>query len=153
MGCFVIAYFFLCIRLSAQEKEVIQWLSFDQLDDSLAVQPKKVFVDFYTTWCTYCRKMDRVVFTKPEVVKTLNASYYAVRMDAETTDTIYFEGQPFINAQTGKKRNAIHQLTEILALRNGQFTPPTLIILDEEFNITNRFFEYMDSKKLLEALH
>ncbi|TRX47267.1 DUF255 domain-containing protein [Fulvivirga sp. M361] len=143
----------MCVKTSAQEKDAVRWLSFDQLDDSLAIQPKKVFIDFYTEWCTYCRKMDKVVFTKSEVIDLLNKEYYAVRMDAERTDTVYFDGQPFVNAQAGKKRNAIHQLAEVLAQRNGQFAPPTMIILDEAFNVKKRYFEYMDSKKLLRALH
>ena len=71
----------------AQHKAEVQWISFEQLEDSLAVKPKKVFIDFYTEWCTYCRKMDKKVFTKPAVASLLNEEYYAVKMDAETADT------------------------------------------------------------------
>ncbi|MEM7106704.1 MAG: thioredoxin fold domain-containing protein [Bacteroidota bacterium] len=141
-----------CQKVKSQVRKEINWLSFEQLDDSLNVQPKKVFIDFYTSWCIYCRKMDQVVFTKPEVVDLLEKEYYAVRMDAETTDTVYFEGKPFVNLQASKKRNGLHQLAELLAQRNGQFAPPTLIILDSEFKVQRRYFEYMDSKKLLNAL-
>ncbi|MEL7378044.1 MAG: thioredoxin family protein, partial [Bacteroidota bacterium] len=75
--------YFLCTPLGAQESDTVRWLTFEQLEDSLAVQPRKVFIDFYTDWCTYCRKMDKVVFTKPEVVEVLNEQYYAVRFNAE----------------------------------------------------------------------
>ena len=145
-------FFFIFILAQAQENDVVQWISFDQLDDSLAAKPKKVFVDFYTSWCTYCRKMDKVVFTKPEVAERLNEDYYAVRMDAESQDTIYFDGRPFTNDQVKKTRNPLHQLAQILALREGQFAPPTMIILDEHFIVQHRYFEYLDSKKLLKAL-
>ncbi len=144
---FLLSFFF----GNAQEKS-IRWLSFDQLDDSLANRPKKVFVDFYTDWCTYCRKMDKVVFTNSEVIEQLNDSYYAVRMDAESLDTISFEGQQFINDQVGKTRNPVHQIAQLLALREGQFAPPTMVILDETFVVKNRYFEYLTSKKLLKAL-
>ena len=137
---------------SAQSQQAVQWLDFEQLDDALAVHPKKVFIDFYTSWCTYCRKMDKVVFTKPSVIEVLNHSYYAVRIDAETQDTIQFDGVAYTNEQVGKSRTPIHQLAQILALRNGQFAPPTMIILDEEFNVKQRFFNYLDSKKLIKAL-
>ncbi|MEM8566790.1 MAG: thioredoxin fold domain-containing protein [Bacteroidota bacterium] len=150
--CLSLALLLLCLKAKSQTREEVNWLSFAQLDDSLNVQPKKVFIDFYTSWCVYCRKMDQVVFTKPEVVDVLNKEYFSVRMDAETTDTIYFEGQPFVNLQAGQKRNAIHQLAELLGQRNGQFAPPTLVILDAEFNVQQRYFEYMDSGKLLQAL-
>jgi thioredoxin-related protein len=142
----------LSISLSAQEKDSVQWLTFEQLEDSLAVNPKKVFIDFYTDWCTYCRKMDRVVFTKPEVIKLLNDGYYAVRFDAETEAEITFSGQTFVNDQNGKSRRPIHQIAQLLALRGDQFAPPTLVVLDENFNVTARYFEYLSSKQLLKAL-
>ena len=144
---------FLCvITIDAQETGSIKWLSFEELEDSLAVKPKKVFIDFYTDWCSYCRKMDKVVFTKPEVVKTLNEEYYAVRFNAETDSIIIFGGQSFINDQIGKSRTPIHQIAQLLALREGRFVAPTLIFLDDSFAVQSRYFEYMDSKKLLKAL-
>lgn len=138
--------------LSAQESEVVRWLSFEQLEDSLAVQPKKVFIDFYTDWCAYCRKMDQVIFTKEEVIKQLNKAYYAVRFDAETDSVVTFGGRQFINDQLDKSRNPLHQIAILLALRDGQFSAPTMVILDEDFKVTARYFEYMDSKRLLKAL-
>ena len=138
--------------LSAQESEVVRWLSFEQLEDSLAVQPKKVFIDFYTDWCDYCRKMDQVIFTKEEVIKQLNKAYYAVRFDAETDSVVTFGGSQFINDQLGKSRNPLHQIAILLALRDGQFSAPAMVLLDEDFKVTARYFEYMDSKRLLKAL-
>ena len=146
----------LCLTCStlakAQNTEVVRWISFEQLDDSLAANPKKVFIDFYTDWCTYCRKMDKRVFTNTEVVTALNRDYYAVKMNAEAIDSISFEGQIFVNDQVGQVRNPIHQLAQLLAIRNGQFTPPVLLVLDEQFTVKQRHFQYLDSKKLLKVL-
>ncbi len=148
----IAASFFLYAPVSAQETESVRWLSFEQLEDSLAVQPKKVFIDFYTDWCVYCRKMDQVVFTKPEVMAALNEAYYAVRFDAETESVVNFGGQQLINDQVGQSRNPLHQIAQLLALREGQFSAPTFVILDEDFKVTARYFEYMPSKRLLRAL-
>lgn len=143
---------FLCASASAQEAKSVRWLTFDQLEDSLTVNPKKVFIDFYTDWCSYCRKMDKVVFTRPEVFELINEQYYAVRFDAETESEINFGGQKYVNDQLGKSRNPIHQIARLLASRDGQFAPPTLVILDENFKVTARYFEYMDSRRLMKAL-
>ncbi len=136
----------------AQQDRSVHWIGFEQLEDSLDAKPKKVFIDFYTDWCDYCRKMDKVVFTKPEVIDLLNEQYYAVRLNAETESVIAFEGQKFVNDQVGKSRSPIHQIAQLLALRNGRFAPPTLVVLDEDFNVKARYFEYMDSKRLIKAL-
>jgi hypothetical protein len=96
--------------------------------------------------------MDQSVFTKKEVIEKISTDYYAVKMDAETTDTIYFDGKAFVNQQAIEKRNGIHQIAELLATRDGQFAPPVMIILDQSFTVEHRYFTYMDSKQLLKVL-
>jgi thiol:disulfide interchange protein len=39
----------------AQKKE-LTWLSFEELEQALIVQPKKVMIHFYADWCVYCKK-------------------------------------------------------------------------------------------------
>ncbi|MEO1217405.1 MAG: thioredoxin fold domain-containing protein [Bacteroidota bacterium] len=152
IGCLAAITLFLSAPLSAQESKSVRWLSFEALEDSLSVEPKKVFIDFYTDWCSYCRKMDKKVFTNPEVIDVLNEEYYSVRFNAEIDSVVTFGGQEFQNDQIGKSRTPLHQIAQLLALRQGKFVAPSLIILDEEFSVTSRYFQYLDSKKLLEAL-
>jgi thioredoxin-related protein len=152
IGSFLGILLLLCTSLRAQDAGSVHWLSFEALEDSLAVQPKKVFIDFYTDWCSYCRKMDKKVFTNPEVIELLNEEYYAVRFNAESEKMITFSGQQLVNDQIGRFRTPIHQIARLLALREGKFVAPTLVILDETFRVTSRYFEYMDSQSLLKAL-
>lgn len=141
-----------CLHIQAQQKE-INWLTFEQLSDSLAVKPKKVFIDFYADWCVYCKKMDKVAFKDPKVIAKLNSEYYAVKMNAESTDTITFEGKKFYNNEIGKKRRATHQIPLLLASRKGRnFSLPAIVILDTNFRITARRFEYLHTKKMLSIL-
>ncbi len=138
--------------LFAQEKVSIQWLTFEELEQALTDEPKKVFIDFYTDWCTYCRKMDRVVFTKPEVIDHLNQEFYAVRFDAESSSIVEFGGQTFVNDQLRSSRTPVHQIAQLLAMRDGEFVPPTMLVFDENLELIARYFEYLDSRSLLEAL-
>lgn len=131
----------------------IQWLSFQQLEDSLATTPKKVLIDFYADWCVFCKKMDRVAFRDPEVISILNQDYYAVRMNAETPDTVVFDGQAYINPEFGKKRNPVHEIPLLLASREGRpFSLPAIVILDKSFRISDRYFEYLAPKRLRKIL-
>ena len=34
-----------------QEKERINWLTFEQLSDSLDINPRPVLINFHTEWC------------------------------------------------------------------------------------------------------
>ncbi len=136
----------------AQENH-IDWLSFEQLEDSLSVKPKRVFIDFYADWCAYCKKMDKAAFKDSKVISKLNSDYYAVKMNAETTDTIVFGGETFVNKQLRKKRNPTHDIPLLLASReNYPFSLPAIVVLNKKFEVTERYFEYLSPKQMLEAL-
>lgn len=135
----------------AQKGDTINWIDFEQLEDSLALKPKKTFIYFYADWCVYCKKMDRNAFKDSEIIKKLNSNYYAVKMNSESTGTITFEGQKFYNQQAESIRNGIHQIPILLASReNKEFSLPATLILDEKFNVENREFEYLTTKKMME---
>lgn len=144
-----------CAKTSAQDQHVpksINWLTFEQLADSLAVKPKKVFIFFHTDWCVYCRKMDREVFTKPEVISLLNSNYYAVQFDAESVDTISFDGQILVNTVTRKTTGKYHQMALLLAARPQGLAFPTTLILNQDFIVEQRKFTYLSIKKLIQLL-
>ena len=137
---------------TAQE-DSIHWLSFEQLEDSLASKPKKVFIDFYADWCAYCKKMDKAAFKDKNVISLLNSEYYAVKMNAETTETIVFGGDSYSNKEIGQKRNPTHEIPLLLASRkNRPFSLPAIVILNEKFEITDRYFEYLSPKKMNKVL-
>lgn len=135
------------------QKSKINWITFEQLEDSLKVKPKKVFISFYADWCAYCKKMDEAAFRDDDVTKILNQEYYAIKFDAETTDTITFEGENFINKNIGKSRNPTHEIPLLLSSRkNMPFSLPVTIVLDKNFKISKRDFEYLSPKKMKDFL-
>lgn len=147
--------FFWLLQISSvhSQKKEIKWINFEQLEDSLNVKPKKVFISFYADWCSYCKKMDQVGFKDEKVIQLLNKEYYAVKMDSESRDTISFDGKIFFNQQVGKYRNPIHQIPLLLASREGYpFSLPATLILDEDFKVKKRYFEYLSRKKLIRIL-
>lgn len=137
-------------RLSAQQ--TINWLSFEQLSDSLALKPKPVLLFFHTDWCSYCRKMQNEVFISPAVIAAIKKDYYAVKFDAESIDTVLFDEQVLTNPYPRKQTGKYHSITQLLAAREGKYAFPTTILLDEEFRIKQRFFQYLSPEKLLRVL-
>ncbi|UIR56237.1 thioredoxin family protein [Sphingobacterium sp. SRCM116780] len=140
-------FLFLFLRLPIQAQEV-NWISFPQLSDSLKINPKPVFIFFYTDWCSYCRKMENEVFSNAEIIKELNNKFYPVRFNAESKDEFLFEGQLLKNSNP-KSRNSIHEIAQLLAARKQGYSFPTTIILNKNFEVTHRNFSYLSSKKLL----
>ena len=68
----------------ADAAQAITWTT--DLKKALAdakAQNKYVFVDVYTDWCGWCKKLDRDVFTDADMVSYLGEKYICVKMDAE----------------------------------------------------------------------
>lgn len=138
---------------TAQKKEQINWKTWTELEQALQIEPKPVFIFFHAKWCAYCKKIEREIFTKEEVIKKINSDYYAVEMDVEITDTISFDKVKFINKQSLTQRNGVHELPLLLASRrDAPFSLPATIIMDEQFTVQTRVFEYYTSKQLLDIL-
>jgi len=82
----------------AQDK--IEWLTFEEAAMKTANNPKMVFVDVYTDWCGWCKKMDKDTFTDPRVVAHLKKNFYAVKLNAEDTKRRFpFMGKTFSEAE------------------------------------------------------
>jgi thioredoxin-related protein len=151
--CFLFLLFSGLYIAKAQEKESINWKSWNQLEETLKVEPKPVFIFFHAEWCVYCKKIERQIFTNPAIIQKINESYYAVEMDVERTDTITFDGTDFTNKQALKQRNGIHEIALLLASRDQvPFSLPATILLNTDFTVKNRLFEYYTSNKLLKTL-
>ena len=122
------------------EKPVIHWMSFEQAAAICPQSPKKIFIDTYTSWCGWCKKMEASTFQDTAVIRYMNDHYYAVKLDAETKDTIHFDGKIFVY----KPENKANELA--VALLNGKMSFPTTIYLDEDLNLINIVPGYMDPK-------
>ena len=91
--------------------------------------------------------MDATAFKDIEIIRILNNNYYAIKLNAETKDTIVFEGKEYINKNIGKSRKPTNQIPLLLASRiNMPFSLPASIVLDESFKIKGRYFEYLSPK-------
>ena len=60
-------------------------------------------VDFYTSWCGYCKKMDRETFSDPTVAQILNRYYYPVKFNAEGSNTFSWHGQTYAPGSGGSR--------------------------------------------------
>lgn len=117
-------------KSAKKTKETIHWYTFQEAIIINEKEPKKIFIDIYTDWCFWCKKMDKTTFNDPSVIEKINKYYYAVKLNAEMKDTIIFKDKTFINPNPNDKKST-HQLAN--ALLNGQMGYPTSVYLDEKF--------------------
>jgi len=122
--------FHLVAELFAQEPATpVRWTTIEHVNAIMSVQPKKIFIDVYTDWCGWCKKMDATTFADSTVAGYMNQHFHAVKFNAERKDSVHFVNRLFINDNPAKNRYP-HQLA--VALLNGKMSYPSYAFLNEE---------------------
>ena len=117
------------ISVQSQKKK-IKWMSLEEAVAAQAVQPKKIMMDVYTSWCGPCKMLDKNTFQNPDVVAYVNENYYAVKFNAEGNKAINFKDQVFSNPNydPGRSgRNSQHELAGALKIT----AYPTIVFFNE----------------------
>jgi len=108
----------------------VNWMSIADLQTAMKKDERKVMVDLYTSWCGWCKRMDKATFQNPEIAKYLNDNFYAVKFNAEDQQTIPFKGEEHKFVPAGRK--GYNELAYKFA--NGRMSYPTIAFLDEDLN-------------------
>jgi thioredoxin-related protein len=135
----------LTVSTTAQE---IKWMTMNEAVAAQAKNPKKIFVDMYTSWCGPCKMMDRNTFTNKDVIAFINTNFYAVKFNAEGNEVINDGTRSFTNPSynpaKANKRNSQHQFTKYMGVR----AYPTVLFLGEDGNLINRVKGYKTPQQL-----
>ena len=117
----------------------IKWYTMEEAIKQNKKHPKKIFIDVFTDWCGWCKKLDATTFTNPVIVKYMNEHFYAVKFNAETGDTIRFRDTTYTNRFFGSRNP--HDLA--VKLLNSRMGYPSLVLLDEKLNSLNLIQSYL----------
>ncbi|MFI2742250.1 thioredoxin family protein [Zhouia sp. PK063] len=140
------------VNLRAQENNTsqINWITWEEavkIQDS-ATSPKKMYIDMYTDWCVWCKRMDKSTFSDPAVIKYMNEHFYMVKFNAESKKIIVYKGKDYHFVPYG--RNGFHQLA--YNLLNGQLGYPSGVILDEHQKRIDVVQGYLPAQDFLENI-
>jgi thioredoxin-related protein len=113
----------------------VKWHGVEEAFGKLPSQPRKVFIDFYTDWCGWCKRMDAVTFSHPVIVEILNTYFYPIKFNAESSKDVQlgeqvWKGREIIVDESGQKRARPNEFAA--AIMGGRMSFPSTAYMDEE---------------------
>ncbi len=134
----------------------INWVSVNDLPALLQKQPKKIFIDVYTSWCGPCKMMMTNTFGDANIIKYVNDNFYAVKFNAEGNELITFKGYEFKNSKFDPAktagRNGTHDFAMAIASVQTRLAYPTIVFLDENLNILSPLQGYYQANQMQAVL-
>lgn len=124
----------------------IKWISLDEASKIAEKTGKKIIVDVYTNWCGWCKIMDQKTFNHPDVIRIINEKYVAVKLNAETRDSLVYRGIKF-GFNPEKRANQLAYL-----LLNGKMSYPTTVILNEKSEILSPIAGFIEPSTMIKVL-
>lgn len=77
---------------------VVTWVAFNEGMTKAQSENKKILLDVYTDWCSWCKKMDSEVYTDASVAQILNEKFVAIKLNAEANSSIQYDNTTYSNA-------------------------------------------------------
>ena len=112
-------------KSSLFEKEKVHWISIEEMQVKMKTEKRPVLVDLYTNWCYWCKVMDKKTYSDPKVAAYINEHFYAVKINAESKETIRWNEKSFSYNQQNKLNDFA------LLVSPGQIGFPTTAIFPD----------------------
>lgn len=129
-------------------KEEIKWYSWEEALELNKKEKKKIFIDVYTDWCGWCKRMDKTTFKDKKVVQYMNENFYAVKFDAEQKEEITYKGHTL--KYVGQGRRGYHELA--YSLLDGRMGYPAFVYLAEDEKRITVSPGYKDAETIMKEL-
>jgi len=137
------------VLTSTSGAEDFKWYSVKEALELQKTTQKKLFIDVYTTWCGPCKMLEANTFSNETIRGLLKDYYIPTKFNAESGDTIIFQGQTFVNANySPQPRKSTHQFAVYIASTQQGLGYPTMVFLDENQQMIQPISGYLTPQQL-----
>jgi thioredoxin-related protein len=87
----------------APGEKKLNWLAFDAASERASKEGKHVIVDIYTTWCGWCKVMDRETYGNAEVADYLTQNFVLAKVNGESSAKLHWKGKELTERQFARE--------------------------------------------------
>jgi thioredoxin-related protein len=126
------------------EDGLVNWLTLDEAQEKNKTVNKPFLIDIYTDWCGWCKHMMKTTYSNAGLASYINTHFYPVKFNAETKDTIEYNGK--IYKPLSDQPKTPHELA-VKFLGNKLSYPSTMFVTNNfEYNLLTQ--GYLEDKKI-----
>lgn len=126
-------------------KSKVHWYTFGEAVEAQKKNNKIIMVDVYTSWCGPCKAMSAHTFENPIIANYLNEHFYPVKFNAETRDTVKFNGYYFVNQNPPGARRPAHDFA--ISILDKKLVYPSIVFLDKNIQRLQVITGYHQAKQ------
>ncbi|MCX6150168.1 MAG: thioredoxin fold domain-containing protein [Ignavibacteriales bacterium] len=145
------------IILFSSTQSELKWDSFNKAIVKGQSENKKLVIDVYTDWCGWCKKMDKSTYQNQNVVDYISKKYIPVKLNAESSTKLTFEGQEYSEQQFSRNLGIsgypstlfVDEKGKLITVVPGYLEPAEFIkilkFIGEDIYKSKSFDEYLKS--------
>jgi len=94
-------------KTQAIDTTKVDWLKYDEGLVKAKETGRHIVIYFTTSWCGYCKKMQKETFSKPNVIKFLNDSLVCVKVDGDSKHELNVDGYKITERNLSRSEFAV----------------------------------------------
>lgn len=119
-----------------------EWFTFDDAFAKATTDSKKYILFSSVSWCYSCKVMKDITFSDSIIAAELKENFYLIDFDAATSQVITINGKEYKSMGQGQPNQLAYDLFQ------GKFIFPSIIVLDENFELLSVINGYYTAQKL-----